>query len=197
MKDKIELYKYNTANKGERCFYVHFYQNSAWLTEDRIIELFNIKKEDFLESLDIIYKEDGLRENIVSAEFKFVDYNGFYKCESKQKYYNIDAILAVGYQLRPEKASEFREWVTNKLVRSSESEISYRVFKNYLLQIILKFIVAIIVASYIGYLLRNPNKLSGFGSHLITVFITLIAMYDIVFQAMRYSMEKGFCKNKV
>ncbi len=72
--------------------------------------------------------------------------------------------------------------------KNNLKEIERKVFKIYLYQIVLKFIVALIVAYGIGYFLREETQLSNVASYIIASVAFLMAMYDTVFDAIRYSI---------
>lgn len=72
-------------------------------------ELYNISKATVSEHLKKIY-DDELEENATVRNFRTVQKEGSREVERERKYYNLQAIIAVGYKVNSERAVQFRKW---------------------------------------------------------------------------------------
>lgn len=189
----LKLFVHQTL-KGERWIYAHFQNETVWLTLEQIADLFNIQSDDVLGSLEKLYIDNDLRESKVSKNFSISDYKNFCKSEEgkEQKYYNLDVILAIGYQRNVKTATEFRHWSSTEIQNSQVDNAFQNVFHNYLVQIVFNFILAIIVALIIRFFIDESIKISI----AIASITLLIGMYNISFDAIRYNMIHGFWRFK-
>jgi len=90
-----------------------FLQNEdIWLTQKLIAQLFNTTKQNISLHLQNIYKTSELNERSVVKEFFTTAQDGK---KYKTKFYNLDAIIAVGYRVNSKKATQFRIWATQIL----------------------------------------------------------------------------------
>jgi len=96
-----------------------FFQNETlWLTQKRIAELFEKGRSTITEHLNKIFVDGELDEKVVCRDFRHTTKHGAIegKTQSKSvKYYNLKAITAVGYRVNSNRAIEFRKWATNVL----------------------------------------------------------------------------------
>lgn len=194
---ELKLFVHQTL-KGERWIYVHFQNGTVWLTLEQIADLFNILSEEVLSSLEKLYTDNDLRESKSSKNFSISDYKNFCKSEEgkEQRYYNLDVILAIGYQKNVRTATNFRQWSGRETQNIGISKSSQRVFYIYLSQIVFKFLVAIVVAYFAGLVIGQLVGLSDNLTYIVMAITFLIAMYDTVFDAMRYSIDSGIWKSK-
>lgn len=194
---ELKLFVYHTS-KGERWIYAHFQNGTVWLTLEQIADLFNIQSEDVVGSLEKLYIDNDLRESKVSKNFSISDYKNFCKSEEckEQRYYNLDVILAIGYQENVKTATKFRHWSCREVQNIRISESTQRVFHIYLFQIIFKFLVALVVAYFAGLVIGQLAGLSDNLTYIVMALTFLIAMYDIAFDAMRYMINSGIWKSK-
>ena len=111
MKDnnQIEVYK---IEKGEIVFNVDIEQDTIWATQNQIAELFNTSKQNISLHLNNCFKEGELDKNSVVKESLTTATDGK---NYRVKYYNLDAIISVGYRVNSKKATDFRVWSTKIL----------------------------------------------------------------------------------
>jgi hypothetical protein len=81
----------------------------VWLTQQKIAELFSIERSVITKHLRNIFEEKELDKNSVCAKFAHTAADG--KTYNTQ-YYNLDAILSVGYRVNSKQATKFRQWAT-------------------------------------------------------------------------------------
>lgn len=86
--------------------------DTFWLTQKRMAELFEVDRTVITKHLKNIFASRELAENSVCANFAHTAEDG----KSYQtNFYNLDAIIAVGYRVSSKKATQFRIWATNTL----------------------------------------------------------------------------------
>lgn len=91
---------------------------TLWLTQEQIALLFGRERSVITKHLKNIFKEQELDEKVVSAFFAHTTQHGAIegKVQTKNvKYYNIDAVLSVGYRVNSVRATQFRIWATRIL----------------------------------------------------------------------------------
>lgn len=115
--DKYELQKFNnfvlfTAENGKVNIDVYFQDETLWLTQKAIAELFEKGRTTITEHLKKIFNEGELDELSVCRDFRHTAEDGK---TYTTKYYNLKAITAVGYRANSHRAIEFRKWATNVL----------------------------------------------------------------------------------
>ena len=97
---------------------VFFKDETLWLTQKLIAELFEKGRTTITEHLQKIFAEGELNEKQVCRDFRHTTRHGAIKGktqEKKVKYYNLKAIIAVGYRVNSHRATEFRKWATEIL----------------------------------------------------------------------------------
>ncbi|MCL2065705.1 MAG: virulence RhuM family protein [Candidatus Cloacimonetes bacterium] len=92
---------------------VRLENENIWLTQSQIALLFGTKRPAITKHLNNIYKTDELDENTTCSILEHVGHDN--KQTYKTKYYNLDAILSVGYRVNSKNATLFRKWATNVL----------------------------------------------------------------------------------
>lgn len=111
----IEIYK-SADNKIE--LQVSLDKDTFWLTQDQIAQLFERDRTVITKHLRNIFKEEELDEKVVCAFFAHTTQHGAIKGKTQDKsvkYYNLDAILSVGYRVNSKRGTQFRQWATQKL----------------------------------------------------------------------------------
>ena len=87
-----------------------FYQDeSIWATQEAIAILFDKGRSTITEHLRNIYQSGELNENTTCRKFRHMGSTGQ---EYETKYYNLDAIISVGYRVNSRRATQFRQWCT-------------------------------------------------------------------------------------
>lgn len=105
---------YNTPN--EKVKVDVFLQNETlWLTQKAMSILFDVSKSSISEHLTNIYKDGELIKESTVREFRTVQTEGERHVQRDLEYYNLDAIISVGYRVNSSKATQFRIWATQTL----------------------------------------------------------------------------------
>lgn len=118
IKDQTTEFLLYTTPSGEVKIEVFLHNENLWLTQDRIAELFGVQRPAITKHLKNIFEDGELEENVVSSILEHTTIHGAIegKTQTQQvKFYNLDAIIAVGYRVNSKKATQFRIWATNTL----------------------------------------------------------------------------------
>lgn len=94
---------------------VQLAQESVWLTQKQIGQVFGTTPENILMHLKNIYAEDELPEAATTKDFLVVQTEGKRQVSRQLKHYNLDAIISVGYRVNSKQAVQFRQWATKLL----------------------------------------------------------------------------------
>ena len=94
---------------------VRFEGNTLWLTQLAMAELFQCTPENILVHLHNIFQEGELTSAATAKDFLVVRQEGTRMVQRMLKYYNLDAIIAVGYRVNSRRATQFRQWATKVL----------------------------------------------------------------------------------
>ena len=107
---EIVLYQVEGTNI---CVNVVFKDETFWMTQKAMAELFDVNVPAISKHLSNIFEEGELfKEATVS---KIVQMEGNRKVKREPEFYNLDAIIAVGYRVNSKKATRFRQWATKTL----------------------------------------------------------------------------------
>ena len=101
-----------TSQNSEESIEVKVFEESVWLTQNMIAELFGKGRSTITEHLINIFESEELVEDSVCREFRHTANDGK---NYKTKYYNLDAIISVGYRVNSKRATQFRQWATSVL----------------------------------------------------------------------------------
>ena len=88
---------------------------TIWLTQKAMAELFGCSTDNISLHLKNIFAEGELEENRTAEEISVVQTEGTRQVKRKQKFYNLDAIISVGYRVNSRRATQFRIWATSVL----------------------------------------------------------------------------------
>ena len=91
---------------------------TLWLTQKAMAELFGVKVPAISKHLKNIFKEGELEESVVISKMEITTQHGAIKDKTQQnetQFYNLDAIISVGYRVNSAKATHFRIWATKVL----------------------------------------------------------------------------------
>ena len=103
-------------NGGEKEFVsVVFQDETFWLTQSGMAELFDCTPENILQHLKNIFAEEELTPEATTKKFLVVRQEGSRQVRRTLDHYNLDAIIAVGYRVNSKKATRFRQWATKTL----------------------------------------------------------------------------------
>ena len=111
MSNSIEIY----SSGGETQIEVQFEKETVWLNLNQISELFGRDKSVISRHLRNIYKERELEKEATVAKNATVQIEGDREIEREIDFYNLDAIISVGYRVNSKQGTQFRIWATNKL----------------------------------------------------------------------------------
>ena len=102
-------------NDGELELKVSVKQESVWLTQKQIAELFEVSIPNINMHIKAIYKEEELFENRTIQKYLIVQQEGKRKVKREVEHYNLDLVISVGYRINSKKATIFRQWATSIL----------------------------------------------------------------------------------
>ncbi len=105
---------YNTPNEKAKVN-VFLQNDTLWLTQKAIATLFDVAKSTISEHLTNIFTTEELRKEATVREFRTVQTEGERNVTRNLEYYNLDAIISVGYRVNSAKATQFRIWATQTL----------------------------------------------------------------------------------
>ncbi len=88
---------------------------TIWVTQRTMAELFGCSSDNISLHLKNIYASNELQENSTTEEFSVVRKEGSRNIKRKVTFYNLDAIISVGYRVNSSKATKFRIWATQVL----------------------------------------------------------------------------------
>ncbi|MCQ2287417.1 MAG: virulence RhuM family protein [Bacteroidales bacterium] len=108
-KGEIILYQPNESLKLE----VQIENETVWLTQQQIADLFGVKQPAISKHLNNIFKEGELKKDSVHSILEYTAADGK---NYKTQFYNLDAILSVGYRVNSKNATQFRQWA-NKILK--------------------------------------------------------------------------------
>src|SRR3989339_967808 len=112
--ESAEFLLYTSPN-GEIKVDVFFHNENIWLTQKRMAELFDVEVNTVNYHLKEIFKTKELDESSTIRKFRIVQKEGARDIKRETDFYNLDAIISVGYRVNSAKATQFRIWATKKL----------------------------------------------------------------------------------
>jgi hypothetical protein len=89
--------------------------DTVWLTQRLIAELYQVSLPTISEHLTHIYEEGELATEPTIRNFRIVQLEGGRSVTRSVDHYNLDAVLAVGYRVRSDRGTKFRQWATTRL----------------------------------------------------------------------------------
>lgn len=104
-----------TGADGQTRVECRFELDTLWLSQAVIAELYDKDVRTINEHLINIYKEGELVQNATIRKFRIVRLEGTRQVSREIDHYNLDAILAVGYRVRSQRGTQFRQWATRIL----------------------------------------------------------------------------------
>ena len=105
---------YNTED-GETKVEVRMKDETVWLSQKQMAELFDCSADNISLHLKNVYIEGELGENRTSEESSVVQIEGGRSIKRPMVLYNLDAIISVGYRINSLRGTQFRIWATQKL----------------------------------------------------------------------------------
>ncbi len=111
MDNKNQIIIYNTQD-GQTKVEVKLQDETVWLSQDQMAELFDKARSTITEHILNIFSEGELQESSVCRDFRRTGADGK---EYSVKHYNLDVIISVGYRVSSLRGTQFRIWATQKL----------------------------------------------------------------------------------
>lgn len=106
-----EILLYTTSN-GKVMVEIYLQNETIWLTQQRIADLFGVDRTVITKHLKSIFDSNELAENSVCAKIAHTAADGK---NYQTRFYNLDAIISVGYRVNSTQATAFRIWATERL----------------------------------------------------------------------------------
>ena len=94
---------------------VRLEEETVWLTQAQIVELFQSSKANISEHIKNIYEQGELDESSTVRDFRTVRQEGRRYVERVLTYYNLDAIISIGFRVNSKRGIQFRQWANNVL----------------------------------------------------------------------------------
>jgi len=110
--DKQSNFLLYTGNDGKVNIEVFLQDETIWLTQKAISELYGVQRPAITKHLKNIFDSDELQEDSVGSILEHTARDGK---KYKTKFYNLDAIISVGYRVNSYQATQFRIWATRTL----------------------------------------------------------------------------------
>ena len=112
---KLENFVIFQTDEGKVNIDVFFAEETLWLTQKLMSELFDVSKSTLSEHFKNIFLENELDRDSTVRKFRTVQIEGEREVERELEYYSLDAIIAVGYRVNSYRATKFRIWATKIL----------------------------------------------------------------------------------
>jgi len=110
--DSIVVY-----NSGEIELKVPVEQETIWLTQKQIVELFGSSKANVSEHIKAIFESGELDRDATVRKFRTVQKEGGREVSRNLEHYDLDVVISVGYRVNSLRATRFRQWATSVLKR--------------------------------------------------------------------------------
>ena len=114
-RDEVTDFLLYTAPDGEVKVECILHDETIWLPQKRIAELFGVGVPAISKHLDNIYASGELEQKATVSILETVQQEGIRQVKRKLEFYNLDAIISVGYRVNSSKATQFRIWATKLL----------------------------------------------------------------------------------
>lgn len=112
MNNSIEIYR---SQDGSIQLKVKLENDTVWLTQSQMAELFGVDRTSIVRHIRNIYKSEELDQNSTCAKNAQVRTEGNRSILREIPYYNLDMIISVGYRVNSKNATSFRRWATSVL----------------------------------------------------------------------------------
>lgn len=114
MENKSQLIIYQ-AEDGKIKIDVRFQDETVWLTQQLMAELFQTTQQNISLHIQNILEEGELTDSATHKEFLSVQQEGIRSVKRNRDFYNLDMIISVGYRVKSRIATRFRQWATQRL----------------------------------------------------------------------------------
>ncbi len=113
--DEQNKFIFYASKDGDLSIKVYVEDENIWVTQLGITEIFDVSKSTISEHLKNIFEEGELDKDSTVRNFRTVQKEGIREVTRNIDYYNLDAIISVGYRVNSYKATQFRIWATSVL----------------------------------------------------------------------------------
>jgi hypothetical protein len=104
-----------TGQAGEQSIEARYEDETIWLTQQLMAELFQSSKQNISHHIKSIYEEGELQPEATVKKYLTVRQEGKRQVKRELEYYNLDMIISVGYRVNSVRATQFRQWATQVL----------------------------------------------------------------------------------
>lgn len=104
-----------TADDGNTKIDVNFIDETVWLSQQQMVELFKTSRTNIVEHIGNIYEEGELDKKSTCRDFRQVRKEGNRNVSRDIPFYNLDMIISLGYRIKSKIATDFRKWATERL----------------------------------------------------------------------------------
>ncbi len=111
-KNNIVIYQ---LEDGKTKIDVKLEDETVWLSQQQMAELFSASRTNIIEHINNIYAEEELDKNSTCQNFRQVRIEGNRTVNREIPYYNLDMIISLGYRIKSKVATNFRRWATERL----------------------------------------------------------------------------------
>jgi len=115
--NKSQIIIYQTEN-GETKLDVRFQDETVWLSQEQMAQLFGKARTTITEHIQNIFKEGELSEEVACRDFRLTTQHGAIEGKTQKvlvKLYSLDVIISVGYRVKSISGTQFRIWATKRL----------------------------------------------------------------------------------
>ena len=103
------------SNDGKLKINVKLEDETVWLSQRQLAELFQTSRTNIVEHIQNIYGERELDVSATCRDFRQVQIEGTRKVARELPFYNLDMIISLGYRINSKIATAFRQWATTRL----------------------------------------------------------------------------------
>lgn len=103
------------SESGQTKIDVRLQDETVWLTQQQMAELFQSSRTNIVEHIKHIYEEGELAESSTCRKFRQVQTEGTRQVTREVSFYNLDMIISLGYRVKSRIATQFRRWATELL----------------------------------------------------------------------------------
>ena len=114
MAGKTEILLYQTED-GQSKVEVRLENETVWLTQAQMVELFQTTKQNISLHVRNIFQEGELEEDLTVKDYLTVQTEGNRQVQRTIRYYNLDVIISIGYRVKSHRGTQFRIWATQQL----------------------------------------------------------------------------------
>ena len=104
-----------TGQSGEQSIEARFEDETIWLSQKLMAELFDVNIRTISEHIGNIFEQEEVTPEATIRKFRIVQNEGSREVARNIDFYNLDAIISVGYRVNSVRATQFRQWATQVL----------------------------------------------------------------------------------